>query len=338
MKEDSEKIAKQIQALLKERGTKALEMARQEILKEKIECKEIKEALKYFMTKYWNDLARPTLLSLACESIGGDPYVTTPIAIPMSLISGATDIHDDIIDESKTKYGRPTVYGKYGRDVALLAGDALFFKGLIHLNQISENVISKEKMEKVVSIIKKTFFELGDAESLELGFRNRFNIKPKEYLHLVEMKSADVDAHTRIGAIIGGGMESEIDTLGIYGRFLGMTLTLRDDLQDVMDQREFSHRIRKEFPPLPIIYALCDSSLRTKIISILTRKKITNENLQMLLSREALNRTREKMLEYFDKASKAIQKVKYPQKLLLFAAASTIPYEKEEIFEGLGYR
>ncbi|MFQ5759241.1 MAG: polyprenyl synthetase family protein, partial [Candidatus Bathyarchaeia archaeon] len=129
-----EEIVEQVQKLLEERGTKALEMARKEILEEEIECKEVREALNYFMTKYWQDRARPTLLSLCCEAVGGDPEATIPVAIPLSLISGGIDIHDDIIDQSKIKDGRPTVYGKFGEEIALLVGDALLFKGLTFLH------------------------------------------------------------------------------------------------------------------------------------------------------------------------------------------------------------
>ena len=60
---------KELQEIFKKRGSKALEMARKEALQEKIECKEAREALTYFITEYWHDLARPTLLSLACEAI-----------------------------------------------------------------------------------------------------------------------------------------------------------------------------------------------------------------------------------------------------------------------------
>src|SRR3989337_2793844 len=150
---DPEEAMKQIQKIFKKRGTKALEMARKEILQEKIECKEAREALTYFMTQYWHDLARPSLLSLVCEAVGGDPELTTPIAIPMTLISGAIDIHDDIIDQSKRKYGRPTIFGKYGKDVALLVGDAFLFKGLTLLNKATENGISPEKMRIIIDIV-----------------------------------------------------------------------------------------------------------------------------------------------------------------------------------------
>ena len=160
---NEKKITGRVRRLLKERGSKPLEIARKAVLQEKIECKEVREALKYFITEYWQDLARSTLLSLCCEAVGGNPEITVPIAVPMTLISGGIDIHDDIIDHSKTKGFRPTVYGKFGPDIALLAGDALLFKGLTFLHEAVENGVPTEKMPAIIDTINKMFFDLGDA-------------------------------------------------------------------------------------------------------------------------------------------------------------------------------
>jgi geranylgeranyl pyrophosphate synthase len=270
-----EGMMEQVQKLLEERGRKALEMARKTVLEEEIECKEAREALRYFMTEYWHDVARPALLSLACEAVGGDPNITTPIAIPMTLISGAIDIHDDIIDQSKIKGSRPTVLGKFGKDIALLVGDALLFKGFTLLYEAVEKEIPAEKVAVVVDIIKNTFFELGDAEALELQFRGRMDVTPEQYLRVVRKKAADVQAHTRISAILGGGSKEEIEALSKYGRLLGMLIILRDDLIDMIDIREARHRIKKECLPLPLLYALQDSKARLEIGPILQRKKLT---------------------------------------------------------------
>ena len=270
-----EEMMEQVQKLLEERGRKALEMARKTVLEEEIECKEAREALRYFMTEYWHDVARPALLSLACEAVGGDPDITTPIAIPMTLISGAIDIHDDIIDQSKIKGSRPTVLGKFGKDIALLVGDALLFKGFTLLYEAVEKEIPAEKVAVVVDIIKNTFFELGDAEALELQFRGRMDVTPEQYLRVVRKKAADVQAHTRISAILGGGSKEEIEALSKYGRLLGMLIILRDDLIDMIDIREARHRIKKECLPLPLLYALQDSKARLEIGPILQRKKLT---------------------------------------------------------------
>ncbi len=277
-----EEMMEQVQKILEERGRKALEMARKTVLEEEIECKEAREALKYFMTEYWHDVARPALLSLVCEAVGGDPGITIPIAIPMTLISGAIDIHDDIIDQSKIKGSRPTVLGKFGKDIALLVGDALLFKGFTLLYKAVEKGISAEKVAVIIGIIKNTFFELGDAEALELRFRGRIDITPEEYLRVVRKKAADVEAHTRISAILGDGSEEEIEALGEYGRLLGMLIVLRDDLIDMFDLEEAVHRIKKEHLSLPILFALQNPEIRSILSSLLLKKTITKKDAEKI--------------------------------------------------------
>jgi geranylgeranyl diphosphate synthase type I len=278
-----EKAMKQLQKLFKERGTKALEIAREEILKEKFESKQVKDALTYFMLQYWHDLARPTLLSLTCEAVGGDLEKTLPIAVPMILISGAIDIHDDIIDQSEIKDGRLTVYGKFGKDVALIVGDILLFKGHTLLQQAVENGISVREFPKIAGIIQKLFFELADAEALEFQFRGRLEVKPEEYIQLVQKKAGDVEAHTRIGAIVGGGSNEEIEALGHYGRLLGMLILLRDDWIDMITPEEIKHRIKKECLPLPILYAAKNRKAKSQIAQILQKRIVTRKDVRRVL-------------------------------------------------------
>jgi geranylgeranyl diphosphate synthase type I len=271
-----------MQKLFQERGRKALEMAREEISQEEMECKEVREALDYFMTQYWQDLARPTLLSLVCEAVGGDPDLTTPIAVSMILISGAMDIHDDIIDESKVKHKRSTIFGKFGKNIALLAGDALMFKGLLLLNQSLENT-PRDKRRAIINTIREMFFQLGDAEALELKFRRRLDVTPEEYVRIVEKKAADVEAHTSIGAILGGGTKEEIETLGRYGRLLGMMIILGDDVMDSWDIDELRHRIRKEHLPLPLLFALQNPKTKNTVTFLLSKREIIEQDLQTLI-------------------------------------------------------
>ena len=278
-----EEMMKQVQKIFEERGRKALEMARKTVLEEEIECKEAREALKYFITEYWHDLARPALLSLACEAVGGDPDITTPIAIPMTLISGAIDIHDDIIDQSKVKRSRPTVLGKFGKDIALLVGDALLFKGFTLLHEAIEKGIPAEKVAVIIDIIKNAFFELGDAEALELQFRGRIDITPQEYLRVVRKKAADVEAHTRISAILGNASKEEIEALSEYGRLLGMLIILRDDLIDMIDLEENVHRIKREHLPLPTLYALENHRIKSTFSAILLKKTMTKGDAKTIL-------------------------------------------------------
>ena len=269
---EKERIIEEVQKLLEERGRKPLEMVRKAILEEEIESKEVKEALHYFITEYWHDLARPTLMSICCEAVGGDPNATIPFAVSLSLISGALDIQDDIIDQSKTKHGRPTVYGKYGKEIAILAADALLFKGFTLLNQACIQ-IPRERAREIMKTIKDMFYELGDAEALELNLRKRIEISQRKYLRLINKKAADVEAVAKIGAILGNTHRVHIENLAKYGRLLGNIFLLYEDYVDVMDMKEMLHRLRKEHLPLLLVDALrIDPNLREKIVLLQRRQ------------------------------------------------------------------
>jgi len=270
---ENEESAEELQRFFELRGKQPLEMTRKTVMDEAdvVESEKVKEALRYFIMDYWQDLARPTLLSVCCESVGGNPAVTVPFAISLSVLSGGIDIHDDIIDESKKKHGRVTVYGKYGKNIALLTADALLFKGFTLLHEACVG-IPKEKARKITAIVKHLFYELGDAEALELELRGRCDFTPEEYIYIIEKKAADVEAHAQIGAVLGNATAKEEKKLAKYGRLLGMIILIRDDIIDLYDQQEIKHRIIKEHLPLPLIY-----TIRNKRIPKVPPKKILEE-------------------------------------------------------------
>jgi len=320
---DPEEAMKQIQKIFKKRGKKALEIARKEILEEEIECKAVREALTYFMNEYWLDFSRPALLSMACEAVGGDPESTTLIAVPMILISGAVDIHDDIIDQSTEKRGKQTVYGKFGSDIALLIGDALLFKGFTFLCAANEK-IPPEKMTAIVNIIKNAFYELGDAEALELGLRKRLDVTLEEFLTVARKKAANVEAYTRIGAILGGGTEVEIEALSKYGTALGMLLVMQDEYIDMLDPEEFLHRLKYECLPLPMLYALQDPENREKVERIL-RNGVTKQGANKILkifykAREAKD-FKKAVWNLVEESYKQLREIKYYRDLKVLISA-----------------
>jgi len=326
-----EEAMKQIQRIFKKRGTHALEMARKEILQEQIESREVKRALNYFMRRYWHDVTRPALLSFACEAVGGKPEKATIAAIPMILTSGAIDIHDDIIDQSKIKGVNPTVLGKFGKDIALLAGDALLFKGLLKLNHEVLGEIPMKTFKAVFDVLQKTFFELGDAEALELDLRRRIDVTPEEYLHVLEKKAADVEGYIRIGALLGGGTCKEIEALGRYGRLLGMLIILRDDLIDIMDLKEAQHRFKKECLPLPILYALQNPWAKSKMSLHLRKKSITQKDAESIIENakkaggvKLSVELMQKWIKEADQCIKDIRHNKHSLELLIHATTSSL--------------
>ncbi|MFQ6052546.1 MAG: polyprenyl synthetase family protein, partial [Candidatus Hydrothermarchaeota archaeon] len=150
------------------------------------------------------------------------------------------------------------------------------------LHEAVEKGIPAEKVADIVDIIKRTFFELGDAEALEFQFRGRMDVTPEEYLRVVRKKAADVEAHTRISAILGGGTKDEIENLGSYGRLLGMLIILGDDITDTFDMKELRHRIKREHLPLPVLYALQNTQTKPLLSPILKKERLSKKDAEKI--------------------------------------------------------
>ena len=270
-----------LRSFLESRGSVALKKARESILNESFACKKVRDALRYFMVEYWHNYTTPTLLFLSHEAVGGKPERLVNLASALILIDGAIDIHDDVVDRSRRKDGRWTVYGKFGKEVTLLVGDALFMKGFMKLVKACQT-FEVEKTRKILDFLKKGFFELGEAEVLELEFRRRFDVKPERYLEVMYKKAANVEALMYVGAFLGSAKAKEMEILGRYGRIVGLISILRDDLIDMTLQEELIHRIDYECLPLPLIYALNNSEIKSDLIKLLHKKKKTKEDLEKI--------------------------------------------------------
>jgi len=312
----SEKLEKQTRELLREKGLESLEAAKKLVLEEKLECSEMNEALEYFMTQYWQDLTTPALLSLSCEAVGGNANDVKPIAAPLILISGAIDIHDDIVDRSKTKDGRATVVGIFGQEIALIVGDFLLGNGFILLNKTCER-IPNAKLSLIIENIKNALSELADAESLEILLQRKKIIKPDEYLHVVRKKAADIEGLMKVGAIIGGGSKKEIKALGKYGRCLGTLSILRDDLIDLTDPKEVRHRIKYECLPFPLLYTVGNTAGNSVIASVSLRKvKDINLILDAVKKSGGFKHCKEVMRNVAKECYSALRDVKHQRKNL----------------------
>ena len=254
--------------------------------KRSISDKMCRSALSHLLS-YWKDCTRPALMSLACEAVDGDPTMIEEIGASLILVGAGIDIHDDIIDQSLRKGHGQTVLGVSGIEVTLILGDALLVKGLTSLVlHLVDQGLPTEKVKSILTVTGNLLLELSNAEAGELRLRRRTDITPSSYLRLTRMKAADVEAYMRIGAILGGGLEAETESLAKYGRVLGMIAILRDDLSDMLDfKEELPHRIKYEHLPLPILYALKKPENKKKIEPLLRNSEIREDEAKEIFKR-----------------------------------------------------
>jgi geranylgeranyl pyrophosphate synthase len=268
-------------AELRKRSKNGLEFAKKIILAEKIRYKKLHDALEHYVSN-WNDMTHPGLFAIACEAVGGDLEAAVSFQAAIAMIAAAFDIHDDIIDKSTAKHGVPTVFGKFGEEVALLLGNAFLIEGFTLLGTCLEK--SNQRAVEVFRIIKQSLFEFGNAHALELSLKKRTDVAPDEYLEIVKMKAASIEGDMRIGAIIGGGTPKEVETLAKYGRILGTLAMLREEFIDVFDVEELNQRMCSEYLPIPVLYAIQDEETREKIQRLLAKGKIGNKDIDTLVN------------------------------------------------------
>jgi geranylgeranyl pyrophosphate synthase len=279
--EADQKSMEKVLKILKQRATKPLRTAKKSILKENVQSKEAREALWYYAENFLEPTA-PALVSLACEAVGGNAEKTTLMGAAIVLYVGAVDIHDDIIDQSKRKNGRPTVLGRFGAEVALLVGNALLLEGFA-LFHSAIKPLEPGNADFATEAIKTAFLEMGDAHALEISLKNEQKVTPDKYLGILKMKAACWEAFTKIGAVMGNGTKPEVDALSRYGRIWGVLSTIRNDFVDLYETEELKNRKLNEILPLPILCASEDPQVRKKVSVILLKKKITEGDLGTIL-------------------------------------------------------
>ena len=313
------KIMEKVLTILKQRSVKALKQARKELLNMDIQSPRAREALEYY-AKNWNDITHPGILSLACEAVGGNLETAVPVQVAMLLLSAATDIHDDIIDQSKLKNGKLTVFGKFREETALLIGDALLLKGFILLHNHVKPFPS-ETVREIFTNIENSFFEFGNAHLSEIDLKEMLEISAAEYLRILERKGSTIEIHARIGATIGGGSNSQIESIGRYGKMLGTLIAIREEFIDVFEPKELQNRIEGKCLPLPILYALNNPKVKEIMLSLSSSPKnyqeLTEKLVEVIFEDKKVQKLIEKMQDISEGALASISQLELKKDLKL---------------------
>lgn len=148
------------------------------------------------------------------------------IATSIETLHNATLIHDDIIDESSMRHGRPSIQTKYGKHIAVYAGDYLFALSLTLLSKNAQDLYSVIADGKTMQNIL-----VGETEQ----YNNAYNIdiSEKEYLDQIKGKTGVLfGLACFIGAYESGIKVSKSLKAKKFGEYLGQAFQLRDDILD----------------------------------------------------------------------------------------------------------
>ena len=210
-----------------------------------------------------------------------------PFAEAIVLITGAADLHDDIINNTFQKGANLTVLGKFGAPVAILAGDILLSQGMSQLCKESGR-IETEKGDLITNLLMEAILEICAAEASEAQLIKRhLRLSPNEYYLVIRHKAVVPELAMKIGAILGNGGPRNVESLGQIGRTFGIVSLIVEEFTDMFDENELRNRIENGCPPLPIIYALQATKTKKVLLPMLgnlSDKEVHNKIIETVVS------------------------------------------------------
>ena len=202
---------------------------------------EFKEPLKYALNG--GKRIRPIILLLASECVGEIDDNTFAAACAIEFLHTESVIHDDIIDNETLRRQKDPFHIKYGYNTSVLTGD--FVLGLIL------NIASRVNNPRVTKNLATTAMMMSEGEVIEGRLETSEDVTFDDYLKVIEYKTATAfETASRLGAIISGGSEEEIEFLADYGKNIGIAYQIRDDLLDWQNEDKlFNLLIKKSSDP-----------------------------------------------------------------------------------------
>lgn len=185
---------------------------------------------------------RPATVILAAEAVGSDLQTVLPAAVAVELVHNFTLMHDDIMDRDDVRRGMPAVHVKWGEPAAILAGDTLYSRAFEIITRMDNDPV---RIVKCIDILARTCTEICEGQWLDVEFEHKDMVSEKEYIQMVEKKTAVLyGAACKIGALLGGSSLEVAEQMYEFGRMIGIGFQIYDDVLDIVTPEEVLGKVR----------------------------------------------------------------------------------------------
>lgn len=168
---------------------------------------------------------RPMLTLAAARLCGYEGAHHLRLAATVEFIHTATLLHDDVVDESRQRRGRPTANLLWDNKSSVLVGDYLFSR--------SFQLMVETGSLRVLDILANASATIAEGEVLQLTAAQDLRTDEAIYLQVVRGKTAALfSAATEVGGVIAGAPEDQVRALHLFGDALGIAFQIVDDLLD----------------------------------------------------------------------------------------------------------
>ncbi|EDZ45571.1 decaprenyl diphosphate synthase [Rhodobacterales bacterium Y4I] len=254
---------------------------------------------------------RPMLTLAAARMCGyeGDHHVK--LAATVEFIHTATLLHDDVVDESAQRRGRPTANLLWDNKSSVLVGDYLFARSF-------QLMVETESL-RVLDILANASATIAEGEVLQMTAASNLKTDEGIYLQVVRGKTAALfSAATEVGGVIAGAPETQVKALFEYGDALGIAFQIADDLLDYQgDSKATGKNVGDDFRErkltLPVIKAVAQATDEERAFWTRTIEKGKQQDgdleqaLALMAKYGTLEATRQDALGWAAKARAALE-------------------------------
>ena len=197
---------------------------------------------------------RPVLLLLTCGALGCAGSQRHNLAAVVEFIHTATLLHDDVVDESTLRRGRPTANESFGNPASVLVGDFLYSRAF-------QMMVDADSM-RVMQTLADATNVIAEGEVLQLMNMHDASLDEEGYLRVIRSKTAKLfEASARLGAILSGSPAAIETACADYGQALGTAFQVIDDVLDYDGNaaemgKNLGDDLREGKATLPLILAM----------------------------------------------------------------------------------
>jgi octaprenyl-diphosphate synthase len=200
---------------------------------------------------------RPALVLLSAGASGYAGRAHLEIAAVVEFIHTATLLHDDVVDESTLRRGRPTANARFGNAASVLVGDFIYSRAFQMMVEVGDL--------RVLEVLADATNVIAEGEVLQLLGVHNADLTESEYLRVVRSKTAKLfEASARLGAVLAHQAPAHEQALATYGMHLGTAFQLIDDVLDYSGDRasigkNLGDDLAEGKSTLPLIHALANA-------------------------------------------------------------------------------
>ncbi|TNJ47853.1 polyprenyl synthetase family protein [Phaeobacter sp. B1627] len=272
---------------------------------------------------------RPMLTLAAARMCGYTGEHHLKLAATVEFIHTATLLHDDVVDESNQRRGRPTANLLWDNKSSVLVGDYLFARSF-------QLMVDTDNM-RVLDILANASATIAEGEVLQMTAATDLRTTEEIYLQVVRGKTAALfSAATQVGGVIAAAEEQQVKALFDYGDALGIAFQIADDLLDYQgDAAQTGKNVGDDFRErkltLPVIKAVAQATDEERAFWVRTIEKGRQQDgdlehaLALMAKYAALDATRADAFRWAAKAKATLDALPdHPIRTLLIELADYV--------------